>query len=250
MAPKIDPRSDQYLMRCYDDLYNGSAAFKTRLHNVVTSARALILVLDPGQGAASYDAQTNSITVCRRREGDGGDKTDMQVRDDLLFELYNARKAMNFNTLDGPTGYNAVMLVGDVKKAAGYALAVEWNEWITTVEFTVMVDIVNSQAGVALLPSPAVYRADFADGPTSWRKFSNCLNTQVSTGHTVHYDSAAKGPGWKGFAILKAAFPIGRDATNIELSVGELTPPAGGTPYLKSRDNPFTWDKVKTLQLS
>src|SRR5438445_13649609 len=116
---------------------------------------------------------------------------------------------MSFDTLCGSTGYNAVMLVGDVKKAAGYALAVEWNEWINAVEFTVMVDTVNSQAGVALLPSPAVYRPDFADGPTSWRKFSNYLNTQVNTRHTVDYDKAANGPGWKGFSILKATFPIG-----------------------------------------
>jgi hypothetical protein len=250
MAPKIDPKSDPYLMRCYDDMYNASATFKTRVHNVVTSPRALMLVLDPGQGAAAYDSKTNTITVCRQRGDGSGDKTDVQVRDDLLFELYNAKKAMNFNALYGSTGYNAVMLVGDAKKAAGYALAVEWNEWITTVESTVMVDIVNSQAGVTLLPSPSVYRFDFADGPTSWRKFSNCLNVQVSTGHTVHYDNAANGLGWKGFAILKAAFPMGRDTTNVEVSTVELTPLPGGTPYLKSRDNPFTWEKVKTLQLS
>lgn len=249
MAPKIDRSSDPYLVQCYDDMYNGSAEFKSRLHNVVTTARALTLALDPGQGDAAYDLRTHTITVCRQRADGSGDKTDMEVRDDLLFELHNAKKAMNFQDLYGSNGYNAVMLVGDAKKAAGYALAVEWNEWVNVVEFTVMVDIVNNQAGHQLLPSPSVYRHDFA-APLSWRKFANCLNDQVSTMHTAGYDPAATGPQWRGFAILKAAFPPGRDTTPIEASDVELTLLPGNKPYFKTRANPFTWEKVKVLQLN
>lgn len=250
MAPKIADSSDAYLKQRYDEMYNGSAEFKTRLHNIVTNARVLTLNLDPGQGDAEYNPQTNTITIWRQRADGSGDKTDTQVRDDLLFELHNARKSMNFNAISGTNGYNTVMLVGDAKKSAGYAIAVEWTEWINVVESTVMVYIVNAQSGAALLPSPPPFRSQFDDGPASWRKFENYLKAQVQSCHTANYDQAATGPTWKGYAILRAAFPAGRDTAAVEVSTAEITPLPGGKPYLKIRGNPFTFELVKALNLS
>lgn len=249
MAPKIDSTSNAYLTQRYDELYNASADFKSRLHNVVTSSRALKLVLDPGAGHADYGSD-NSITVCRQRSL-GVNKTDTEVRDDIFFELHNAKKSTAFSILDGSSGYNIASLTNDSRKAAGYALAVEWTEWVNVAESTILVYIVNSQAGTAgpLLTSPPEYRSQFDAGDTSWLKFSNYLDTQVATGHTSYYDDkASNGSRWTGYDILRVTTSNGRNSSDVTIVTNEIAPTTG-QPKINSRGNPFTWDLVKVLDL-
>ncbi|MEU9454931.1 hypothetical protein [Streptomyces sp. NPDC048277] len=246
MAPKIDNTSDAYLIQRYDELYNRSSEFRSLLHNVVTSMRALKLNLNPGAGAAHYDPTDNSITVWRQNSGGGGgNKTDEQVRDDLFFELHNAKKSMAFDTIRGATGYNLASLTGDVKKAAGYALSIEWQEWINVVESTILVNIVNSTPGAQLLPSPPPYQANFNPGAASWLKFSNYLQAQVKIGHTTSYDKAAPGQQWKGYDILRVVASAGGNSSYLEITSNEIA-----SQKINSRGNPFIWDLVKPLQLN
>src|SRR4051794_8019811 len=115
MAPKIDPTSDPTLVQRYDELYNNSDAFKSRLHNVVTTSRTLKLVSVAGAGDADYDAATNTIRVWQ--QNGGGPKTHTEIRDDIFFELHNAKKAMAFADIGGLKGYNIAALANDIKKA-------------------------------------------------------------------------------------------------------------------------------------
>lgn len=249
MAPKIDPTSDAYLILRYDELYNGSAEFRSRLHNVVTSSRSLKLLLNPVVGTAEYNPKENSITVWRQNAG--GNKTDVELRDDLFFELHNAKKSMAFDVIDGPAGYNSGSMANDVKKLAGYALANEWQEWINVAESTILVYIVNIQAGAALLPSPPPYRAQFNAGPNSWMKFSNYLQAQSGIGgHATHYDAAATGPQWKGFRLLQVVASISGNSSYLEIYPNEIASTPPQQPHINSRGNPFLWDLVKKLQLS
>jgi hypothetical protein len=247
MAPKIDPGSNALLVQRYDDMYNGSAEFKARLHNIVTANRVLKLLLDPGIGDADYDLTTHSIRVWRKNDG-GGDKTDTELRNDLFFELHNAKRAMAFAALDGPSGYNIASLGEDIKKRASYALATEWEEWINVAESTIRVYIVNQQAGTALLTSPPEYRDFFDPGDDSWLKFSNYVKLQVGGGHTVSYDKAATGPKWKGFRVLELA--TAKDGVAVAITANEITPGIGQQARINTRGNPFAWDLVKGFQLA
>jgi hypothetical protein len=246
VAPKIDPKSDAMLHQRYDDMYNNSTSFKSRVHNIVTNSRGLLLTLDTGDGEASYNSKTNEVTVFRNGL-DGQPKTDTEIRNDLFFELHNAKKAAALSELVGLKGYNKAMLVGDVKKAAGYALAVEWLEWNNVAESTILVDVVNQEAAAngPLLSSPGEFRAAFNAGADSWTKFSNYLKQQVDLRHTDHYDAAAvPGGKWQGNRILEVVTPTQRDAVTI--SDAEIA----GTVRLKSRANPFTWELVNALRLN
>lgn len=248
MAPNVDQASDAMLLLRYDELYNNSADFKSSLHNVVTSSRALLLVLDPGVGAAEYGADNNSIKVWRQSSA-GVDKTDEEIRNDIFFELHNAKKSMTFQDLSGGRGYNVASLANDSKKAAGYALAVEWVEWINVAQCTVLANIVNRQSAIGqLLQNPPEFQPAFNAGPTSWLKFSNYLQMQVTNGHTAHYDSAATPGGrWIGTQILQAV--AARGTVDLEITSNEFSPP-GRPPRLNSRSNPFTWELVKALKLN
>jgi hypothetical protein len=247
MAPKIDTASDAYLMLRYDEMYNGSNEFKTRLHNVVTSSRGLLLTLNPGPGGARYNPSNNSITVCRQDGNGGGNKPDTRVRDELFFELHNAKKSMALSELQGPKGYNVQSLRDDVKKAAGYAMAVEWTEWVNAAESTILVYVVNNQAGTNLLSHPPVFRPEFDPGADSWRDFKNYLRTQVSGGHTAEYDAAATDDRWKGYAILRAV--AGRESANLTIVENEIAPTPPQQPHINPRYNPFRWDLVAKLDL-
>lgn len=249
MAPNIDPNSSQFLVDRYDELYNGSASFRSRLHNIVTSRRALRLDLDPSPGDALYDPSDNSITVYRVRSS-GGDKTHTEVRNDLFFEMHNAKKAMAFAALDGSTGYNVDSLRNDIKKQAGYAIATEWTEWVNVAESTILVYMVNNEAGAALLSSPPEFRQQFDPGPDSWLRFANYLKQQVNAHHTAHYDPAATNDQWKGYAILRVVTATGRYNSDLEIYRNEIAPTPPQQPHINSRGNPFTWELVKNLQLS
>jgi hypothetical protein len=247
-APKIDQSSDALLIAHYDELYDNSPAFRSRLHNIVTSTRVLKLVLDPGVGHASFTLNDNSIKVWRY-VSPGVVKTAEQIRDDIFFELHNARKAMALAALSGSDGYNVASLAGDIKKKAGYALANEWMEWYNVAESTLLAVVVNSQSAIGqLLPSPPAYQGQFVAGATSWLKFSNYLDTQVATNHTAHYDpAAAPGQKWLGKEILRVVNTKG--GADLEIYANEFAP-AQQQPQLHSRANPFTWQLLKTLSIS
>jgi hypothetical protein len=248
MAPNIDPSSDAYLVQRYDDLYNASAEFRSRLHNVVTR-RALKLVANPSPGDAYWDPASNTITVHRQRSA-GGNKTDIQLRDDLFFEMHNAKKSVAFEALDGSTGYNAASITNDVKKKAAYAVATEWTEWINVAESTILVYIVNAQAGVALLSAPPEFRAQFDAGPDSWLKFGNYLRMQVNTNHTFSYDPAATGAAWRGYDVLRVVASTGRNNSDLEIYTNEIAPNPPKQPSINTRGNPFDWSLIKGIQLS
>jgi hypothetical protein len=247
MTPKVDSSSNALLNQRYDDLYNYSADFKSKLHNVVTSSRALLLILDPGAGGAEYDTTNNSIKVWRQ-SSTGVNKTDEELRDDIFFEMHNAKKVTDFQALQGSRGYNRESLTnGSSRKKAGFALAAEWTEWINAAQYTILANIVNAQStGGQLLKNPPEYQGDFS-GTASWLKFSNYLNTQSTENHTADYDPAA-GPGttWIGHDILRIV-ATGSGAA-LEITADEFAPTTG-SPRLKSRGNPFTWDLVNALQL-
>lgn len=247
MAPKIAPTSDPVLIQRYDELYNNSDAFKSRLHNVVTTSRALTLVSVPGVGGASYETATNTIRVWQQNPG--GPKTNTEIRDDIFFELHNAKKAMAFADISGLKGYNIASLTNDVKKAAGYALAVEWAEWNNVAECVILNDIVNVQAAGAgpLLHTPSPFRAPFTAPGDNWMKFEHYLTEQIQTGHTGHYDAAASNPTWIGKEILKQVAAKSSDA--VEIYQNELNPPPGRRPNINFRGNPFLWELVKNLKL-
>lgn len=246
MVPKIDPKSNAVLMQRYDDMYTNSTSFKSRVHNIVTNSRGLLLTLDTGDGEAYFNAKTNEITVFQNGL-DGQPKTPTEIRNDLFFELHNAKRAMALAELYSLKGYNKAMLVGDSKKAAGYALAVEWLEWNNVAESTILVDVVNQEAGAngPLLSSPGEFRRDFDAGATSWTKFSNYLKLQVDHHHTSSYDAAAvPGAKWLGYRILEVVTPTQKDA--VTFGDAEIA----GTVRLKSRANPFTWELVNALKLN
>jgi hypothetical protein len=247
MAPKIDPTSDPILIQRYDELYNNSNAFKSRLHNVVTVSRALTLVSVAGVGAAGYGPATNTITVSQQNKH--GFKANTEIRDDIFFELHNAKKAMAFDDIRGLKGYNTASLANDIKKAAGYALAVEWAEWNNVAECVILNDIVNAQAGGAgpLLPTPSPFRGQFTAAGNNWMKFANYLTEQIQTQHTGHYDAAAPNTTWIGKEILKQVAEKSSDS--VEIYPTELNPPAGRQPSINSRGNPFLWDLIKDLKL-
>jgi hypothetical protein len=247
MAPKVDQvKSDPGLSQRYDELYS-TDAFKSRLHNIVTTSRALLLLSAPGFGAAQYDPTNNSITVWQQSSV-GVAKTNMELRDDIFFEMHNAKKSMAFNDLDGSKGYNRESLAsGGIKKKAGYALATEWVEWANVAEFVILTALVNNQSTIGqLLPTPPVYQAAFAPGATCWLKFSNYLNAQLASGHTTTYDAAAAPPatGWLGKKILEALAT--KNKTDLEITSVEMAPPGS----LNTRANPFTWGLLNTLQLT
>jgi hypothetical protein len=245
MAPKVDSSSNALLHQRYDDLYDNSAEFKSKLHNVVTSSRALLLVLDTGVGAAQYNPDNNSIKVWRQ-SATGVNKTDEELRDDIFFELHNAKKSMAFQDLKGSRGYNVASLTSGSRKMAGWALAVEWTEWINVAQCTVTANIVNTQSTAGrLLKSPPEFQSCFS-GPTTWLKFSNYLKTQVAGDHTAHYDPAASGTTWIGNDILRVVAT--RSSTDLEITTNEFAP-TGRPPRLNSRGNPFTWELVNALEL-
>jgi hypothetical protein len=247
MAPKVDQvNSDPGLFQRYDELYS-TDAFKSRLHNIVTTSRALLLLSAAGVGAAYYDPTKNSITVLQQSSV-GVARTNMELRDDIFFEIHNAKKSMAFNELDGSKGYNRESLAsGGSKKKAGYALAKEWVEWNNVAEYVILTARVNNQSTIGqLLPSPPVYQAAFAPGAASWLKFSNYLNVQLAAGHTTTYDAAAAPPaaGWLGKKILEAL--AAKNKTDLEITSNEMAP----TGSLNTRANPFTWGLLNTLQLT
>jgi hypothetical protein len=247
VAPNVDKKSDPMLVQRYDELYDNSPDFRSSLHNIVTSNRALLLILDPGTGTAEYDADRNSVQVWRQRR-DGMLKTEEEIRDDMLFELHNAKKFMTFEEISGSRGYNAGMLVGDSKKSAGHALAVEWVEWMNVAQCTVLANIVNAQSSKGpLLRNPPEFQGAFVSDPNTWLKFSNYLKMQVSLGHTERYDPAAKpGATWLGTKILQAVAALRKQ--DLEITLNEFAPNQG-MPRLNSRSNPFTWEQVKTVSL-
>jgi len=60
MAPKVDQvNSDPGLFQRYDELYT-TGAFKSRLHNIVTTSRALLLLSAPGVGSFSRSTTRRS----------------------------------------------------------------------------------------------------------------------------------------------------------------------------------------------
>lgn len=248
MAPKIDPTSDATLVQRYDEMYNNSPSFKSRLHNVVTSSRALKLVSVPGVGDADYTEATNTIRVWQQNAA--GPKSPTEIRDDIFFELHNAKKAMAFADIIGIKGYNKTSLANDIKKQAGYALAVEWAEWNNVAECVILNDTVNAEAGAAgpLLHNPSPFRGPFVAPGNNWMKFEHYLDQQITSGHTAHYDAAATGGGWTGMKLLKLVSVKSGDT--VEIYTNELTPPPGRTPAINYRGNPFLWDLVKTTQLS
>jgi len=247
MAPKVDQvNSDPGLFQRYDELYT-TGAFKSRLHNIVTTSRALLLLSAPGVGAAHYDPSNNSITVWQQ-SAVGVAKTNMELRDDIFFEIHNAKKSMAFNDLHAAKGYNRESLAsGGSKKKAGYALAVEWVEWNNVAESVILTARVNNESAMGqLLPAPPVYQGAFAPGAASWLKFSNYLDAQLASGHTASYDPAAAPPatGWLGKKILAAL--AAKNKTDLEITANEMAP----TGSLNTRANPFTWELLNTLQLS
>jgi hypothetical protein len=249
MAPKIDPTSDATLMQRYDEMYNNSPSFKSMLHNVVTASRSLKLVSAPRVGDASYNESAHTIEVCLNNTN--GAKTATEIRDDIFFELHNAKRAMAFADIAGAKGYNRASLVHDVRKAAGYALAVEWAEWNNVAECVILNDTVNFEAGAAgpLLHVPSPFRGSFTTGGANWMKFTKYLDDQVASGHTGHYDDAATPGGtWIGPKILNQASQ--QSGAAVEIYANELNPAIGFAPKLNYRGNPFLWDLVRSMRLS
>jgi hypothetical protein len=247
MAPKVDQvNSDPGLFQRYDELYT-TDAFKSRLHNIVTTSRAVLLLAAPGVGGAAYDPDRNSITVSQQ-SAVGVAKTNIELRDDIFFEIHNAKKAMAFQNLDGDREYNRQSLAsGGSKKKAGYALANEWVEWNNVAESVILTILVNNQSIIGqLLPNPPVYQAAFAAGAATWLKFSNYLNAQLVSGHTTAYDLTAAPPatGWLGKKILEAVAT--KSKSDLEITSNEMAP----TGRLNTRANPFTWTLVNTVQLT
>lgn len=207
--------------------------------NVAATTDADINLVDssavgPALGPVDYSHDTHTIRVPLSQNGVPRPHAD--VREDLLWEMHNAR---NRGALRRTPGVAQPLSAEEsrtyAERVAASALSTEWTEWIRVVEHDIRATEINQRLGAGHVTR--AFAPAFAQPDAGWYLFTNYLRAQLATGHTAAYDPAAAQPNWKGAAIVQryagsAALRITQRQRNDFL--------AGRTKYVKPVDNnPF-----------
>jgi Domain of unknown function (DUF4157) len=239
-VPKVADNSSNYLKFRYMALLR-SDTFKKEVHKIITSSKEITLELVQGVGTADYDHETHTIRIWRQTATNGlpRNKSDKEIRNDLIFELHNAKKRGEFSRLHET--YN-IKGLDDDNKNAFLALAMEWIEWFHLAEQVIRIENIRNDTSTDLLTNE--FKQYFLTG--TWRSFREYLRDQIEAGHTKYYDDkAVDNYKWKGWNILKKIEAEGNKTKILNISQDEFNPKVTGQkPHIKFRINPFTLDSM------
>ncbi|MGL5064913.1 MAG: DUF4157 domain-containing protein [Microcoleus sp.] len=215
-----------------------SDTFKNEVHKIITTSKEITLFLVDGLGTADYSYATHTIRIWNQTNENGIQryKSNQEIRDNLIFELHNAKKRGEFSRLN-----KAYFIKGldDDKKNAAYALAIEWIEWFHIAQQIIRIENINKDASTNLLTNQ--FKVYFVGD--HWTSFRGYLKTQVETGHTKHYDKNAVNNLWKGWKILTSIEE--RKKGTVQINNDEFDPQVTGQkPSIKLRTNPFLLDSM------
>lgn len=222
--------------------YNALAATPSFqvLNRAVTTNTNITLVDSSLPGAAlgpvDYNSATHTIRVPLNQNGHARPLAD--VRDDLLWEMHNARNRGSFARIGLP---GAPVSVEEKRthaaRTAAAALAMEWAEWIRVAEQATRGGQINAALGAGYVSNS--FAPQFAAANSGWYLFTNYMKDQLAAAHTANYDPAASPlPQWVGHSILQRY--SGSPSVKItEKEVNDWV--SGARMYIKSAaNNPFT----------
>lgn len=172
-------------------------------------------------------------------------------RDDMVFELHNAKKRGNLTRAHGmaPPALGPSPSLEDravhKTRTALSALAVEWEEWVNVAEMHERCVLINA-ANAADIANGGPGGFDVSDqfggqypvNGTGWYVFKNYLNAMRAAGHTAGYDANAGAANWIGMTILQTV--SGTKANSLKITVKQLSDWGSGnrTSHVKQA-NPF-----------
>lgn len=230
--------SDATLTNEYNALA-ATPAFQV-LNRAVTTNTNITLVDSsiPGAvlGPVDYDSATHTIRVPLNQNGHARPLAD--VRDDLLWEMHNARNRGSFVRIGLP---GVPVSVEDKRthaaRTAAAALAMEWAEWIRVAEQATRGGQINAALGAGYVSNS--FAPQFAAANSGWFLFKNYMKDQLATGHTANYDPAASPlPRWVGHGILQRY----SGSSSVKIADKEVNDWVNGRRmYIKAAaNNPFT----------
>ena len=224
-----------------------SPIFQKEINEEVTKFYTLKLKMINGPGTADYNPEKHEINVYTKDADDKSKKIPTRVRDELMFELHNAKSHGLFEIIDGENQYNSAAFnaKSDPVKIAGYALANEWQEWRNVVESTIRIHRINSELKIGSKLTN-IFAGAFPDTSNYWLAFRNYLKVNVDSKHTSHYDSwSILKDNWVGWEILqmvekKEGYKVLYTKTDFKAGKFKMT----------ARENPFLWTQLKSKKYS
>ena len=243
-----DTTSDKTLTEQYNFLLR-SVRFQY-LDRIVNSNKKIILIDSsnvPGQ-PVHYSNLTHKIHIPINTENDIVRPIE-DIRDDLLWEMYNASMRGPFQRLDDQRCvYEAKKNSSSYEekeiysyKIAAYALSCEWYEWINIVEHYLHCQAINTDLNMGEKGPHIKNNLISSDDKTwgEWNNFHNYLQDQIKNGHTTNLDPQALDPSWKGkhlLAVVERKYPASLITTQKQIRSWEN----GGTRKIKRpSNNPF-----------
>jgi hypothetical protein len=208
-----DTTSDKTLTEQYNFLLP-SVRFQY-LDRIVNSNKKIILIDSsniPSQ-PVYYDNLSHKIYIPINTENDIVRPIE-DIRDNLLWEMYNASMRGPFQRLDDQryvyeANKNSSYEEKEIYpyKIAAYALSYEWYEWINIIEHYLHCQAINTDPNMGE-KGPHIKNnlshASNSDDKTwgEWDNFPNYLQEQIKNGHTTNIDPQALDPSWKGKHLL------------------------------------------------